>query len=368
MSPSTRYRLTACLTALLAMIPAAVPAATTGVLIIDWDANTTDADLNGYRIFLSTDPNTFDLTPQQARSIATTRAVPPDTLESMFSSLETTSTYYIAVTCFDASSNESVFSQVVAAQPCDATTSGALTVSWDPSQSTTSTTGHRVYLSTSPEVFDLSPGEALPRTVTRTVAAGATGTQITGLDATRTYYVGVTSYDAGGTESGFSEVLAVTPSLMPTLCSVSPYSAAQGTSGVNVTLYGTNFQQGASASFGPEIVVRSVDTSGAPTRVVAQVDVAPFAQVESRDVTITNPDGGISIIPSAFDVLVDLDRVDINGSGRIDGGDMVQVAATFTARAGEPRYSVTYDLNVDGVVDGTDLSLLIVHFGQIGPF
>jgi hypothetical protein len=350
------------------MIPVALPAATTGVLIIDWDANTTDLDLNGYRIFMSTDPNVFDLTPAQARAGANTRAVPPDIVESLFSSLETTSTYYIAVTCFDASGNESVFSPVVAAQPCDATTSGSLTVSWDPAEATSSTTGHRVYLATSPDVFEQEPGEVLSRTTTRTVAAGATATQFNHLDATKTYWVSVTSYDGEGTESAFSEILAVTPTLMPTLCSVSPYSAPQGTAGVDVTLYGTNFQPGATASFGPDITVRSLDTSGAPTRVVARVDVGPFAQVESRDVMITNPDGGLSIIQEAFDVLVDLDRVDINGSSRIDGGDMVQVAAAFTARSGDPRYSVSWDLNVDGVVDGTDLSLLIVYFGSIGPF
>ena len=368
MSPSTELRLTLCCLALLAMIPGEVPAATTGVLVIDWDANVTDVDLNGYRVFLSTDPAVFNMTPQQARGSATTRAIPPDSLDSTFSSLETTSTYYIAVTCFDASGNESVFSNVVAAQPCDATTSGSLTVSWDPTESAASTTGHRVYLATSPEVFELAPDQALSRTVTRTVAAGATSTQFQNLDATRTYYVGVTSYDSAGGESGFSEVLAAMPVLMPTLCSVSPYSAPQGANAVDVTLYGTQFVAGATASFGPDITVRSLDTSGAPTRVVARVDVGPFAQVESHDVTITNPDGGASIIQNAFDVLVALDRVDINGSSRIDGGDMVQVAAAFTARSGDARYSVSYDLNVDGVVDGSDLTLLIIYFGRIGPF
>src|SRR5688572_1912352 len=97
MSPSTEIRLTLCCMALLAMIPGAVPAATTGVLVIDWDANVTDVDLNGYRVFLSTDPAVFNMTPQQARGSATTRAIPPDSLDSTFSSLETTSTYYIAV-------------------------------------------------------------------------------------------------------------------------------------------------------------------------------------------------------------------------------------------------------------------------------
>src|SRR5262245_48551604 len=148
MSPSSRTRTLAliALAVLLQALPAA--AATTGVLVIDWDANQTDVDLNGYRIYLSTTPGVFDQSPAQARSQATTRAVPPDTLDATFSSLETTSTYYIAVTSFDGSGNESPFSSVVAAQPCDATTSGSLTVSWD--QTSESGASYRVYVSEDP--------------------------------------------------------------------------------------------------------------------------------------------------------------------------------------------------------------------------
>ncbi|MGH9867896.1 MAG: fibronectin type III domain-containing protein [Candidatus Polarisedimenticolia bacterium] len=365
MSPSNRRRTLAGLIALAAFLQPSW-AATTGVLVIDWDANQTDVDLNGYRVYLSTDSGVFDLSPAQARAQATTRAVPPDTLDTTFSSLETTSTYYIAVTSFDSSGNESAFSPVVAAQPCDTTTSGSLTVSWDQAAGTESS--YIVYVAEDPSLFDLPPAEALPRARTRSVAPGSGEAQFTGLDAEKTYYVSVTSQDAGGRESTFGEVLAVTPTLMPTLCSVEPYSGGQGIESVSVTLYGANLAQGATVDFGPDILVRSLDTSGAPARVVATLDIGPFAQADSRDVTITNPDGGLSIIPEGFDVLVNLGRADINGSSRIDGGDMVQVAAAFTARSGEPRYSINYDLNVDGVVDGTDLSLLILYFGMLGPF
>jgi hypothetical protein len=135
-----------------------------------------------------------------------------------------------------------------------------------------------------------------------------------------------------------------------------------------VTLYGVNLDSGATALFGPDVTVTSLDTSRAPGSVVARINVGSFAQVDGRDVTVANPNGGSSTLPQAFSVLVDVARVDINGSARIDGGDMVQVAAAFTARAGEPRYSIAYDLNVDGVIDGADLSLLILYFGMVGPF
>ena len=45
-----------------------------------------------------------------------------------------------------------------------------------------------------------------------------------------------------------------------------------------------------------------------------------------------------------------------------------RIAAAFGARSGQSAYSSALDLNVDGVVDGSDLSLLIAFFGKVGPF
>jgi len=271
------------------------------------------------------------------------------------------------VTAFDASGNESGFSNVVGAQPCNVTTSGVVSVQWDAS-SAQGVSGHRVYVSSDPGVFDLTPAQAQKKAIAKMVGAKSTGTTVESLDSTQTYFIGVTTIDAAGVEGGFSEVVSATPSLMPTLCSVSPFETQQGAVGFAVTLYGANLNSSATASFGPGVTVTSLDTSGAPASIVARVTVGSFAQVDSRDVSVSNPDGGSSTLPQAFEVLVDVGRVDINGSSRIDGGDMVQVAAAFTARSGEPRYSIAYDLNVDGVVDGADLSLLILYFGMVGPF
>src|SRR2546426_1847984 len=101
----------------LAALPRPALSLENGSLTVQWDANTTDSDLSGYRVFLSTDSSVFSVTPAAAQSLATTRAVSASTTQTTFSALDTTKVYYIAVTCFDLSGNESVFSNVVSTQP-----------------------------------------------------------------------------------------------------------------------------------------------------------------------------------------------------------------------------------------------------------
>jgi hypothetical protein len=110
-----------------------------------------------------------------------------------------------------------------------------------------------------------------------------------------------------------------------------------------------------------------------------------------------------------------LERADIDGSGRVDGYDLALFAAAFGATRGEDftilpdatllqsgsgtgalvvgtgsavpgqdlaspdsicdnlftplagRYSLAFDINLDGMVDGTDLAILASQFGQTPP-
>ncbi len=55
---------------------------------------------------------------------------------------------------------------------------------------------------------------------------------------------------------------------------------------------------------------------------------------------------------------------DIDGSGRVDGADLVLLAVHFGARQGELDYLAAADLNADGVIDGLDLAILASNFGQ----
>jgi dockerin type I repeat protein len=249
-----------------------------------------------------------------------------------------------------------------------AATNGVLTVQWNLNTTDTDLAGYRVFISTDSSIFTLTPAAAQPLATTRTVSISTTSTSFTSLDTTLVYYVAVTAFDTSGNQSVFSNVASATPGVNPVLSSVSPTAGTEGNSNLAVTLNGTNFQSGATVAFGPGVTVTSVDASGVPSRLVARVSIDPLAEVDNRDIVVTNPGGYASTLANAFAVRIEVGRVDVNQSNRIDGGDLVALAASFTARAGQAAYSTALDMNVDGVIDGTDLALLITYFGLVGPF
>jgi IPT/TIG domain len=99
---------------------------------------------------------------------------------------------------------------------------------------------------------------------------------------------------------GTSASATVTLPVMPTISGVSPSSGAAGAS-LTVTVTGTNFQPGASASFGPNITVNS-------TTVVSSTQLSVAITIGSvlegvRDVTVSNPDGQSVIRTGAFTIV-----------------------------------------------------------------
>jgi hypothetical protein len=249
----------------------------------------------------------------------------------------------------------------------EAATNGVLTIYWD-ANSEPDLAGYRAYIATSAAVFSLPPAQARLQATTRDVPPGTLQNTFTSLDTTRVYWFGVTAFDTSGNESGFSNVISAQAAVTPTLTSVAPLSGTQGDTGLTVQVLGSNFQTGSTVSFGPGITVTNLNTTSAPFRLIATLNIASLAEVDFRDVTVTNAVGGSSTRTNAFSVNLDLGRADINGSNRIDGGDLVRLATSFASTSGGSGYSTSVDLNVDGVVDGTDLSYLITFFGFLGPF
>jgi len=60
-------------------------------------------------------------------------------------------------------------------------------------------------------------------------------------------------------------------------------------------------------------------------------------------------------------------RGDIDGSGRVDSRDLIQLSLAFGSTAGSAKWNQAADLDGSGAVDGDDLSLLAAQFGRSLP-
>lgn len=234
--------------------------------------------------------------------------------------------------------------------------------------------GYRLYAHTDPNTYSLDPNQARAVAFTVNVDSSTTSYTFTGLTTGVTWYFSITALDVSGNESGFPVntstppyVFAI-PSVTPVVRSLSPSSATQGDSNLNVTISGSNFDVGSTVDMGPGITVNSVNDSGAPTRLVANVSVAQLAQASYRDIMVTNPGGASASKQAAFRVDVNVDRVDLDSSGRIDNGDFLALLAGYPASIGDAVYSTANDFDVDGNVDGADLAFFFTYFGMTAPF
>ncbi len=90
-----------------------------------------------------------------------------------------------------------------------------------------------------------------------------------------------------------------TPAPPPSVNSVNPSSGAQGQNFPSVIIAGSNFQSGATCSFGAGITVNSC-TLGSTTQLTANITISSTAALGSRNVTVTNPDTQSSTLTNGF--------------------------------------------------------------------
>lgn len=247
---------------------------------------------------------------------------------------------------------------------------GSVDLEWDPvdPNAAPDLAGYRIYWDTDPNIFLLTPAQALSMGATMAqVGPGQTTFTATGISSSVTYTFGVTSFDLSGNESPFSNRVDSAGIVVPTVRSLSPLSEAQGVSGVAITINGDNLLAGSTVDFGDpnDIAVVSVNDIGAPQSLVATVDIAPLARIGKYTVSVTNPGGSAGSKVNAFTVDLDVSRVDIDGSLRIDNGDLVLILLGFPSNKGDANYSTDIDLDLDGMVDGADLALFFLHFGTV---
>ncbi|MCM0080611.1 hypothetical protein L4X63_03305 [Geomonas sp. Red32] len=183
--------------------------------------------------------------------------------------------------------------------------------------------------------------------------------------------VTVTVGSYSGTGTG---ILAVTAG--PGIASLSPASVHQGDQNVDVTINGTNFQNGATVQLnGSGITLNSV-TYVSATQLTANVSAGLSAAVGAQTLTITNPDGGkitggsLSTVLNARTVsgAVSFTQITTNsismvisytGDGDNDGSCTIAYGATpslelgsITALKGSGFYSATLS-NLAGGANGT---------------
>ena len=110
--------------------------------------------------------------------------------------------------------------------------------------------------------------------------------------------------------------------------------------------------------------IESEDPEAPGDRVTLALRVDDAAALGLRGLRLTNPDGGTVFLADLLRVDLDPGRIDLDGSGRVDGFDLAMLAHAFGSDEEDALYLIDADIDVDGRVDGTDLALLASRFGR----
>ncbi|MHB8512331.1 MAG: beta strand repeat-containing protein [Actinomycetota bacterium] len=121
-------------------------------------------------------------------------------------------------------------------------------------------------------------------TVSPTATTGARDITITNTDSQSGTCTGCLTIDAA-----------------PTIASPSPSARGQGAAPQDIALSGTGLVQGATTAFGAGVHVVSTTVTDA-THATVNVSVDPTAVAGTRDITFTNPDGGVATCAGCFTV------------------------------------------------------------------
>lgn len=237
---------------------------------------------------------------------------------------------------------------------------GTIKLRWDP-VSDSDIYGYKIYYGYESAIYTYSADVGNVTTYT-----------LTNLNDCITYYIAVTSYDFYRNESGYSNESSGWP--RPVLESLSPSNAKQGET-VSVTIAGINFAEGSYPEFdSPDIILNDYYRNHCE-EIIAEITIAGGsgekpAQIGFYDVLITNPGDpdyyreDVIGNPKDFEIELNVDFIDIDNNGKIDGLDLSFLALHFGTQEGDTYYESSVDFNGDGWIDGDDLSILSSHFGE----
>ena len=249
------------------------------------------------------------------------------------------------------------------------TQAGTISLRWDAVPGATS---YRVFYGTSAGNYS------------QVLSAGAnTSATIQGLSDCTQYFVAVKAVNGVGESAAFSNEVAGWS--RPELDGYS--GTVQQGEQFSITLDGANFQPGADL----QLVASPMptDVQGNPLvrlesytvqncgRITASLSVEPLGRGSrampvgnfAMRFEVTNPDDVFGSEPATLTVEFDTYRADINRSNsqttdRVDGLDLSWLQYAHATNEGDPRFNPDADLDGDGVVDGTDLAMLLVDFGE----
>ena len=182
---------------------------------------------------------------------------------------------------------------------------------------------------------------------------------LTALEDGREYRVRVRPYDRFGNRARHPSAELVTlpaPEVREVEGTVTPGRASW------LAVRGANFADGA------EVRVRRTGVRVLEAAVIShdlinlQVVSADQVTLEPADIVVVNP------VPKAEDYLRAYPEVlDLDGSGKVDPGDLAPVESFFGVTRGDPRYRLRWDPNGDGVIDGEDRALLEERLSRRRP-
>lgn len=247
---------------------------------------------------------------------------------------------------------------------------GTIKLAWD---SVPGATGYNIYYGTSPNNYSIVID-----------VGNTTQTTLTGITDCVDYYVSAKAYNQAGEGAQFAD--EINGWARPVVAGGSTISATQGDQ-FTLDVTGANFQSG--AQFVIDTASIPADQGGTPlvrvqnpailgcNQAQALITVDPLGpgsramEVGSFnfDIQVINP-GGIfgerqANLVVAFDPFrSDMNRSDAMTKDRVDGKDLAWLAYAHGTNEADPRWNPDADLNGDGWVDGQDLSLLAIGFGQ----
>ncbi len=235
--------------------------------------------------------------------------------------------------------------------------SGTIGIEWDPPL-TGQAAGYRVYYGTSSGnyqwILDVGP---------------ATSATLKDLEDCTMYYWAIKAYDSSRQESEeFSN--EVSGWARPEVFYLDPESGQQGES-LDIIIHGSNFSLEPSVETDCAGIEAISASSLSCDRMAVTFKIDPESKEQKAaatgvcavDVISEDMDRAYGNLKYAFTVTLNLSRLDVDSSGRIDGLDLNQFAPYVGFYEFDEGFAYQYDFNGDGWIDGNDLALLSTYFG-----